>query len=333
MSQNVTAALQGKSPLAAHVRTGWLGSSTTALTGPAFTLKLDDGATVSWRGIIGTLEAGREMATWSGSVTTPGLTADRGATHVEIGTVTFAAHMRRVYEALDIGELSVKLAGATVHSADLDRDIVLKGVTISGVSSQSGEYLESAVELAVDAVEAKQFSATRIGYAFRLSHAHGPSLAELSQAMRNVQREAPAADPEAFQSKLREAFREHGIDVLLHDPVLEIPRIGFVMPEGEARLSARLSAPGLTREELQGPALAAAILRHLQAQADLTIDAALLDKMLSANQNAGAMRQQLAMLERQGYVKGTGTQYTTHVAYEHGKTVVNGLPFPPAGGR
>lgn len=331
LGQNVKAALEGKPPVELHIRTGWLGGSTTAFTSPAFALKLENGATVNWRGIAGTLETGRGWSTWSGSFTAPGLTVDHASTHADIGTLTFTADMRRVYDTLDIGKASVKLAAATVHSGDLDKDVVLKGVTVSAVSSQSGDYVDSAVELAVDAVEAKQFSATRVGYAFRLNHAHGPSLAALSKAMREVQREALTANRDAFQAKLRDALREHGIDVLSHDPVLEIPRIGFTMPEGEARLSAKLSAPGLTREELQGPAMPAGILHHLQAEADLSIDAALLDKMLSGNQNGDAVRQHLATLQRQGYVKQAGSRYTVHVTYEHGKTVVNGLPFPPVG--
>jgi hypothetical protein len=113
--------------------------------------------------------------------------------------------------------------------------------------------------------------------------------------------------------------------------VLEIPRIGFVTPEGEARLSAKLSAPGLTRDDLQGPGFPGAILRHLEAEADLAVSTALLKKMLSGNPNGAAALQRLATLQRQGYVKEAAAQYTIHVTYEHGKTVVNALPFPPVG--
>lgn len=331
LGQSIKAALGGKPPVELRIRTGWLGSSTTAFTSPAFTLKLENGATVNWRGFDGTMAASRGLATWSGSLTAPGLTVDHASTHAEIGTLILTADMRRAYDTLDVGSVSLKAAGAVVRSADDDTNLVLKGVTVSGVSSQNGDYVDSAVELAVDTLEAKQFSATRVGYAFRLNHAHGPSLAALSKAMREVQREALTGSHEAFQAKLRDSFREHGIDVLSHDPVLEIPRIGFAMPEGEARLSARLSAPGLTREELQGPTLPATILRHLQAEADLGIDAALLDKLLSRNQNADAVRQRLAALERQGYVKQAGGRYAVHLSYERGRTVVNGLPFPSAG--
>lgn len=333
MGRSVGAALGGKPPFEAHIRTGWLGGTTTAFSSPAFTLTLENGATLNWRGLTGTLELARNLATSSGGFTTPGLTIDKGATHTEIGSMAFTAQLRRVFDALEVGQVSIKLAGATVHSADLDKEFVIKDVTVSGASSQNGDYVDNAVELAVDTVEAKQFSLSHVGYAFRLNHAYGPALAALTKAMRDIQRDGAASDPAAFQSKFRDAFREHGIDLLAHDLVLEIPRIGFVMPEGEARLSAKLSAPGLTREELQGPTLAAAILRHLQAEADFTIDAALLDKMLSGNPNSAALHQQLATLQRQGYVKAEGSRYTAHITYEQGRTVVNGLPFPPAGAR
>jgi uncharacterized protein YdgA (DUF945 family) len=105
------------------------------------------------------------------------------------------------------------------------------------------------------------------------------------------------------------------------------------MPEGEMHLSANARAPGLTREELQGPALKAAILQHLQAQADLRVDAALMDRLLSANANGHAAQQQLVTLERQGYLKHEGSQYTVHIAYQSGKLSVNGQPFPPVGSR
>ena len=333
VSGDLSNALSGKALLETHAHMDWSGGSTATLASPSFTLKLAKGATVNWRGITGTVHAGRGMATWSGNIMTPGLTFDEGAAHSEIGAINLTADMRRVYDTLNIGAFSLKLAGASIHTADPDKDLAVKGVTIGGLSGQNGDYLDLGADLAVDAVEAKQFSATCIGYAFRLEHAHGPSLAALIQAMREAQRKGLAGDPDALQSKLADAFREHGADLLSHDPVIEIPRIGFAMPEGEARLSAMLSAPGLTPDELQGPTLRVALLKHLQVAADLAIDAALLDKLLSGNKNAATVHQQLATLEKQGYVKAAGTQYTAHISYQQGRLVVNGLPFPPRGAR
>jgi uncharacterized protein YdgA (DUF945 family) len=333
MSGDLANALAGKALLEKHAHVDWSGGSTATLASPAFALKLAKGATLNWRGITGTVHAGRGMATWSGNIIAPGFTIDEGATHSEMGAITLTADMHRVYDILNIGAFSVKFADASVHTDDPDKDFAVKGVTVGGLSGQNGDYLDWGADLAVDAVEAKQFSATRIGYAFRLEHAHGPSLAALIKAMREVQRKGLADDQDALQSKLADAFREHGADLLSHDPVIEIPRIGFTMPEGEARLSAKLSAPGLTPDELQGPTLRVALLKHLQVEADLAIDAALLDKLLSGNKNAATVHQQLATLEKQGYVKAAGTQYTAHLSYQQGRLVVNGLPFPPRGAR
>lgn len=328
---NIAEALRGRAPLETHARMDFSGGSTATFESPAFTLKLASGATVNWQGITGTAQASSGLTKWSGSFTTPGLTVDEAATHAGIGAMTFTADMRRVYDILDIGAASAKLAGVSVHSDDPDKSLEIKGVSLSGLSTQNGDYLDWGADFSVDAVEAKRFSASRIGYALRLEHAHGPSLAALVQAIRELQRQGLAGDPQALHGKLGDSLREHGIDVLTHDPVLGIPHFALVMPEGEARLSAKVSAPGLTREELQGPALRVAIIKHLQAEADLAIDVALLEKMLSGNKNAAALHQQLATLLKQGYLTQAGTQYTTHLSYQHGRMVINGLPFPPQG--
>jgi uncharacterized protein YdgA (DUF945 family) len=241
--------------------------------------------------------------------------------------------MRRAYDTLAIGKASFKMASATIRSPGDNGDVVLKGLTLRMLSSQNGDYLDSEGELATETLEAKQFSATHLGFALSFSHLHGPSLAALTTAVRDLQREALAGNRDLLKTKLGDMFRERGVDVLLHDPVIEVPRIGFVMPEGEMHLSAKVSAPGLTREELQGPALNAAILQHLQAQADLRVDAALMDRLLSASAYRDTARQQLVTLERQGYLKHEGSLYTLHVAYQSGKLSVNGQPFPPVGPR
>lgn len=333
VSDSLKGVLGGKSPLELHTRMDWSGGSTTSFVSPAMTLKLENGTAVIWRGLSGSVEVGRGLATWSASLTAPGLTVDQASTHAEVGTLTLTANMRRVYDTLDVGKASLRVTGATIRAAGSDRNVMLKGLTLSTASAQNGDYMDSAVELSADAVEAGTFSASRAGYALSLTHLHGPSLVALTKAARDLQRQALTAGKEEWQAGLRDALREPGMDLLSHDPVIEIPRIGFVTPEGEMRLSAKLSAPGLTREDLQGPALAAVLLQHLKAEADIRIATALLDKLLAANPNRDTFQQQLATLRRQGYVTLEGSQYTAHLTYERGKTLVNGQPFPPVRAR
>ncbi len=82
---------------------------------------------------------------------------------------------------------------------------------------------------------------------------------------------------------------KNGTELLLHEPVFSISRIGFAMPQGEVRLSATASEPGLKRAEIEnrdGPQVQAALMEHLNVVADLRIDAALLNRLL-ADSDAG----------------------------------------------
>ncbi len=167
---------------------------------------------------------------------------------------------------------------------------------------------------------------------------HGPSLAALTDDLRAAQRDAytttgtdATAAASAQTKKFLEVFRKDGVDILLHDPVFELPHIGFVTPEGELRMSAKFTAPGLKREDFQGEGRAtmAAIVQHLQASADLRVDTALLDKLLEGNPNSDKVAAQARALEGQGYITRDGNALTAHLVFEHGKLSVNGHPFPP----
>ncbi len=127
------------------------------------------------------------------------------------------------------------------------------------------------------------------------------------------------------------AFRQHGVDLVLHDPLINIRRLSFSMPEGSFLLSARISAPGLGRDDLQWPAAIMALKTHGRITADLRIDNGLLQKFVTMR--AGSNPQfatQLASFEQQGYLTAGPTAVTTHLEYSGGTITLNGHPFPPA---
>jgi uncharacterized protein YdgA (DUF945 family) len=118
----------------------------------------------------------------------------------------------------------------------------------------------------------------------------------------------------------------------VHEPVLSIERLSFAAPEGEFRLSAKLAIPGLSEQELQGPAAMAALMMHLDATAQLRVDAPLLDKLLQAD-GKRELTSVLDQLERQGYLRRDGNAYTTSLVYHAGALTINGLPYGPMAGR
>ena len=137
------------------------------------------------------------------------------------------------------------------------------------------------------------------------------------------------SDPTQLQAGIQDALRRYGVDLLLHDPVLDIRQVGFTTAEGSFLLSARISAPGLSRADLQWPAAIAALKEHARISADLRVDDGLAQKLLSLGGPDPKRAAQLTSFEQQGYVTATSGALTTHVAYGGGRLTLNGHPFPP----
>ncbi|MGH8139226.1 MAG: YdgA family protein [Steroidobacteraceae bacterium] len=331
---------EGMPLLAVHTRMGWFGSHSITVTSPAFELQLPQGGMLSSRGIHGTAESTRNMALWTTDLTAPGFAVRNEKFDAQLEELQMKAAMRRVYATLNIGSAKLRIARIAVQTPTPGGSLSLQQSSIDSTSSVSGDFVDMKAQITVAAAHAGTFNATRLGYAYGFSHVHGPSLAALMEGIRAASRDA-YADAAGLtrtsarvtfpsQQKMLDAFRKDGVEMLLHDPEFDISRIGFVMPEGEFRLSAKATAPGLKREDFQGPAAVtvAAIARHLELAADMHADTALVEKLLQDTAHHDQFAAQLADLERQGFLKRGGTALTAHVVFHGGKLSVNGQSFP-----
>src|SRR5262249_12578785 len=155
-----------------------------------------------------------------------------------------------------------------------DKRVSLQQVALTGKSSVTGDYLDLRGGVTAASLQAPKFNATKVGYELAMSHVYGPSFESLIDGMRDINRTLPPSASAERLQRLAEIFRKEGTDILVHDPVLEITRIGFVTPEGELNVTAKFAAPGLKSQDLAepGPAMTAALLQHLQAKADIRVD-------------------------------------------------------------
>lgn len=331
LKQKLTEFLGDKASLGIKTRLHWFGGATTTVYSPAFEQKTPAGAMITWRGLDGTSEVGSNLQYTKGTFTAPGLDvkADRG--NVTLESIRATTDLQSsAFEGISLGTIGVSLARLELGETASGEKTSLRNLTLATRSSAQGEYLYIDLSLNADAIQIKQFNLTRVGYEVRASHLHGPSVAAMNQSIQAMQAQsATTADP----GRMLGILQTDGVEILLHDPVIELPRIGFAMPEGEFLISVKASAHGFTRAEIEGPAgeLKSAIVKHVQASADLRIDTALLDKLLDTSGNADKLTAQLQGLQRQGYLKLDGKALTTHLAFEGGQLQVNGLPFPPAG--
>jgi len=332
VSAKLKAVLGDKATLGVKTRLHWFGGSTTTLHSPAFEQSMADGTTLHWRGLEGTTNLDKDLASYKGNLTAPGLDVKSAQGKLTLDNLHFTADRKlTAFEGVYVGALDMTLDGLEIGQATPARNITLRKVGLAGSSSVQGEYIDMDGKVDAASLELAQFSVTQVGYEFRATHLHGPSLAALNKSFLALQAGSTNTTPDL--AKMQHVLKTDGVEILLRNPVFELPRIGFAMPEGVLLICVKASFHGLTRNEIDGSPdeAKAAFVKHLQASADVRIDTALLDKLLDSSGKGDRFTAQLQGLQRQGYLKLDGKALTTHVTYDGGQLQVNGLAFPGIG--
>jgi uncharacterized protein YdgA (DUF945 family) len=326
--QKELASVLGSTPiLQAHTRVGFLGTS-AALSSPAFSLQLPDGSSLAWGGLRSTITASGNGRRWSGQLTAPHLALQSAQGGIELSGLEYSGSEEKAFDELYLGSGTFTLEGVKGRSARAG-DYSLQRISLTSTSKTDGEFFDLRVDVAMDAAKIAALQLKNLTYSESVEHVHGPSFASMLQALRAAQRQA-GGNPAQIQAGMRAALRQYGAEVLLHDPVLDIRKVSFAMPEGSALLSARISAPGLARTDLQWPAVIAALQQHAQVTADLRVDNGLLQKLLAMGGANPKIAAQLTAFEQQGYLSAGPTAVTMHLEYSSGRLTLNGHPFPPA---
>ncbi len=321
----LASAFGGRPALTFRTKMGWFGGSSAQFSSPAFHVQLPTGGTLSSQGLQGSAENTRGLASWSMHVTSGGFGFAGPSGRSDFGAIGFDAKMRRAFDVIYVGDSALKLARADFEGGN-GNSFRLTGLSIRGTSTADSQYVDIAADLSAEEAKTQKLSFSRLLYSMRLSHLDGNSLAALTQALRS----APGAGATPSPAAARDAFNRYGVDILVHDPVIEIPRIAFAMPEGAFQLSAKLAAHGIKREDLSGPGGFMALVPHLDATLDAQVDAALLDKLIASTAQPDQRSAQLAQLERQGLLKRNGATFGIQLGYRAGKLTINGQPYPPA---
>jgi uncharacterized protein YdgA (DUF945 family) len=318
--------------LTIHTYMKWFGGGTTVLKSTSFQVQTPQGGEFAWRGLDAHVDLGRNYGTQSATAVTPGFSVKSPTANVNFGTFKLNSDMQLAFDTLNVGTAHMTLSDLDIEEQAKNFKLTVQGLTVDTTSQVSGDFMNTDFTLSTGTVQARNFTATRIGYDIHLDHVHGPSAAALVQAIRAAQAQAATSFPtQDAGPKILDAFKTSGVDVLAHDPVLDVRNTGFTTPDGELVLSLKATLPGITRADLDvnPQLLTAAVLKFLQASVDVRIDTALLDKLLDSSGQGDTITGQLQGLQRQGYIKLDGKALTTHLSFQNGRLKVNDLPFPP----
>jgi uncharacterized protein YdgA (DUF945 family) len=161
-------------------------------------------------------------------------------------------------------------------------------------------------------------------YDFTLRHLHVDTLEKLVSAMKRVYSQ-PASDIGEFQANVMSPFKQHGIELLKHDPEFVIDRIGIVTPEGNGTIKGVVRLRGVTEEDF-----AIGVMGLIgKIEADITVEAAqkLVEKFPNGATAAGAAVDG-------GYARRDGDKLVSRIEYQQGQLSINGKPqgIPGLGG-
>lgn len=330
LQQELASALGSKPVLEVRTRVGFFGGATVNLTSPAFGVRLQDGAALTWGGLTAAVSTARNQAHGSSQLNLPRLALQGPQGGFELAGVEYAGSHTKAFDGLyaGTGTLTIeRLDGSTPRTGgqfSVDR------FSLVSTSKVAGEFLDMRVDTTADAAKIAAVTLKNLSYSVSFEHVHGPSLVAMAQRIRAAQRQ-PGTGPTQLQAALQDALRQYGGDLAVRDPVIDIRQIGFGMPEGSVVFSARLRAPGLSSADLQSPTSVIMALRtHAQITADLRVDNGLMQKLLAMGGSNSRIAAQLTSLEQQGYLTAVSTAVTTHLDYSGGRLALNGHPFPPA---
>jgi uncharacterized protein YdgA (DUF945 family) len=175
-------------------------------------------------------------------------------------------------------------------------------------------------ELAQAGVDIKE-----IHYDFSLRHLHAPTLDKMSQSFRAMYA-APLAEGTDAEKVVFGALKENAGELLKHDPVLGIDRVGLVTPDGEIVTKGVIKFVGVTAEDFSGGAPMALIGK---LDADITIEAA--QKVIEKFPNGATMA---GGAVDSGYAKRDGDKLVCQIQFKNGQLTINGKPqaIPGLGG-
>jgi uncharacterized protein YdgA (DUF945 family) len=328
LQQLLSGALGSKPILQVHSTVGLFGGATANLTSPAFSLRLPDGSTLAWGGLTGTATSTRNEARWSGQLSAPRLALQGPQGGFELAGIEYSGAHEKAFDALYVGTGTFtieRLDGSSPRAGDFS----LQRISVTSTSKADGEFFDLRIDAAMDAAKIAAVQLKNVMYSESFEHVHGPSLAAMLQALRAARRQA-GGNRAQFQAAMQDAFRHYGVDLLLHDPVIDIRQVSFAMPEGNFLLSARISAPGLSRADLKPPATILALKNHAEVTADLKVDNGLVQKLLTMAGSNPKVAAQLTSLEQAGFLTAGPGAVTTHLEYSGGRLTLNSHPFPPA---
>lgn len=254
--------------------------------------------------------------------------------NVQIGKIKLSGDSQRVYPKsfMFLGNVTFSIDSVNYsNSAKADSGFSLKNLLVASDSKIKNDLIDMSVKMGIDQIQANKKDIGAFHYDYSLKRLHAPSLHKFSEMLMKAN-QSPKGPEQVLA--LQKSFKELGMDILKHDPILSLDRLSLTGKNGEIKGSADVKIVNFQPEDLENPMM---LVPKLESKGQINIAEALVQELIENTQtdpNARSMamsmfNMQLANLETQGYVKRDGKNLQSQLLWSKGKLSVNGNPYPP----
>ena len=244
--------------------------------------------------------------------------------------MTLGGDGKRVLGDIYDGDFAFKIQEIAVTGPDDVEVMSLQDLHYIVESKTQDDFVTIGAKLGTGAFKSKDMAdlgleIKEVHYDFSLRHLQIAALNNMMKSMRDMYA-SPLLNPADIENTIIGPMKEHGTELLKHDPEFSFDRVGLVTPEGEGVLKDVIKFIGVTPEDLTS-AGAMGLIGKLEA--DITIEVAqkLAEKFPNGATMAGAAVDG-------GYAKREGDKLVCKVLFKNGELTVNGKPqaIPGLGG-
>jgi uncharacterized protein YdgA (DUF945 family) len=243
--------------------------------------------------------------------------------------LTIEGRGKRVTEHLYDGDVTMGIGKVSSNAPRMTFEV--NAIQYGVGTHQNGDFMEYALKLGSGAIKAKEldalgFPVKELHYDMTVRHLHTATLEKLVGELQTVSEKnlgAGGANSAEVAAAMIGPLKEHGIELIKHDPELALDRIGIVTAEGEGLIKGVIKLVGVTDQDLTAGVLALVP----KIDADLTVELA--EALVAKVPNGNTM---VGLGIDQGYLKREKGKLVSHIEFKQGALKVNGkVPAMPGG--
>lgn len=176
------------------------------------------------------------------------------------------------------------------------------------------DLIDLGLKMGTGAFKSNNLNLTEAHYDFTVQRLHAATFDKLMTAMKTAYSQTANAAAQGGNSLLG-PYKEQALELLRHDPVLVIDRMGFSTEDGTSMIKGTIRLKGVTAEDLEVGSLG--LITRVVADLDIDVSETMLAKLSGSGEAAeGVVKQGLAE-RKEGHL-------LSKVLFQDGKLLING---------